>query len=315
LHSISGEPLVEGDKIMALPHRPLGKTGVQVPVIGYGTAPLGKIKLMDAPLIKKSEALLNHAIDQGITYLDTSPDYGSQPKLGGVMKNRRDEVFLATKINKRQRSDVLAEIQQNLKELQTDHVDLIQVHAVNAMADLEAALAPDGALAALEEARRQGMTRFIGITGHARPSVLAQALQRYDFDTVLVALGVIDRLVTGPEDVLLPVAQSKGVGVIAMKVYGHGEIKQRELALRYSLGLPGVSLAILGMESEEQIDENVRLAKSLAPLSEADREPLVAEAKKLVHNDKPSDSSPIFWLYDIKTMAWKEESEPATVAY
>ncbi len=300
---------------MALPHRPLGKTGVEVPIIGYGTAPLGKIKLMDAPLIKKSEALLNHAIDQGITYLDTSPDYGSQPKLGGVMKSRRDEVFLATKINKRRRDDVLAEIQQNLKELQTDHVDLIQVHAVNAMADLEAALAPDGALAALEEARRQGMTRFIGITGHARPSVLAQALQRYDFDTVLVALGVIDRLVTGPEDVLLPVAQSKSVGVIAMKVYGHGEIKQRELALRYSLGLPGVSLAILGMESEAQIDENVRLAQSIAPLSEAEREPLIAEAKKLVHNDKPSDSSPIFWLYDIKTMAWQEESEPATVAY
>ena len=300
---------------MALPHRSLGTTGVEVPVIGYGTAPLGKIKLMDAPLIKKSEALLNHAIDQGITYLDTSPDYGSQPKLGGVMKNRRDEVFLATKINKRQRRDVLAEIRQNLKELQTDHVDLIQVHAVNAMADLEAALAPDGALAALEEARRQGMTRFIGITGHARPSVLAQALQRYDFDTVLVALGVIDRLVTGPEEVLLPVAQSNGVGVIAMKVYGHGEIKQRELALRYSLGLPGVSLAILGMESEEQIDENVRLAQNITPLSEAEREPLIAEAKKLVHNDKPSDSSPIFWLYDIKTMAWQEESEPATVAY
>ncbi len=300
---------------MALPHRPLGKTGVEVPVIGYGTAPLGKIKLMDAPLVKKSEALLNHAIDQGITYLDTSPDYGSQPKLGGVMKSRRDEVFLATKINKRRRADVLAEIQQNLKELQTDHVDLIQVHAVNAMADLEAALAPDGALAALEEARRQGMTRFVGITGHARPSVLAQALQRYDFDTVLVALGVIDRLVTGPEEVLLPVAQSNGVGVIAMKVYGHGEIKQRELALRYSLGLPGVSLAILGMESEEQIDENVWLAQNTAPLSEAEREPLIAEAKKLVHNDKPSDSSPIFWLYDIKTMAWQEESEPATVAY
>jgi aryl-alcohol dehydrogenase-like predicted oxidoreductase len=300
---------------MPLPHRPLGKTGVQVPIIGYGTAPLGKIKLMDAPLLRKSAALLNHAIDQGITYLDTSPDYGSQPKLGEVMKSRRDEVFLATKINKRRRDDVLAEIQQNLKELQTDHVDLIQVHAVNAMADLEAALAPDGALAALEEARRQGMTRFVGITGHARPSVLAHALQRYDFDTVLVALGMIDRLVTGPEEVLLPIAQEKNVGVIAMKVYGHGELKQRELALRYSLGLPGVSLAILGMETEEQIDENVRLAQNYAPLTEAEFGPLVEEAKALVHNDKPSDSSPVFWLYDIKTMAWKEDSEPATVAY
>jgi aryl-alcohol dehydrogenase-like predicted oxidoreductase len=300
---------------MPLPHRPLGKTGVEVPIIGYGTAPLGKIKVMDAPLLKKSEALLNHAIDQGITYLDTSPDYGSQPKVGEVMKSRRDEVFLATKINKRQRKDVLNELQQNLKELQTDHVDLIQVHAVNAMADLEAALAPDGALSALEEARRQGMTRFIGITGHARPSVLAHAIERYDFDTVLVALGVIDRLVTGPEEVLLPVAQRKGVGVIAMKVYGHGEIKQREAALRYSLSLPGVSVAILGMEEQEQIDENVRFAQNFAPLPASDMEKLVQEAKALVENDKPSDSSPIFWLYDIKTMAWQEESEPFTVAY
>src|ERR671927_636078 len=185
---------------------------------------------MDAPLIHKSARLLNHAIDRGITYLDTSPDYGSQAKLGEVMARRRDEVFLATKVNKRRRDDVLQELRQNLKELQTDHVDLIQVHAVNTMADLEAALAPDGALSALEEARRQGMTRFIGITGHARPAVLAHALDRYDFDTVLVALGSVDRLVTGPETVLLPVAQRKNVGVIAMKVYSHGEIKQRELA-------------------------------------------------------------------------------------
>jgi aryl-alcohol dehydrogenase-like predicted oxidoreductase len=300
---------------MTLPQRPLGKTGVEVPIIGYGTAPLGKIKIMDAPLLNKSAKLLNHAIDQGITYLDTSPDYGSQPKLGEVMKARRDEVFLATKINKRRRDDVLKELQQNLKELQTDHVDLIQVHAVNAMADLEAALAPDGALSALEEARRQGLTRFIGITGHARPAVLAHALDRYDFDTVLVALGAIDRLVTGPEIVLLPVAQRKELGVIAMKVFGHGELKQRALALRYSLGLPGVSLAILGMDEEAQIDENVRLAQQITPLNEPELDTLLTEARGLIENDKPSQDSPIFWLYDIKTMAWKQDSEPTMVAY
>lgn len=300
---------------MTLPHRPLGKTGVEVPIIGYGTAPLGKIRLMDAPLLNKSVKLLNHAIDQGITYLDTSPDYGSQPKLGEVMKTRRDEVFLATKINKRQRADVLTELRHNLQELQTDHVDLLQIHAVNAMADLEAALAPDGAISALEEARRQGMTRFVGITGHARPAVLAQALERYDFDTVLVALGVIDRLVTGPEKILLPVAQRQDVGVIAMKVYGHGEITQRDLALRYALHLPGVSLAILGMEEEAQIDENVRMAQHCDALSMEELDTLVQEARLLVQSDKPSSSSPIFWLYDLKTLAWQEESEPALVVY
>src|SRR3954466_7581312 len=275
---------------MPLPHRPLGRTGVSVPVLGYGTAPLGHIKLMDAPLIHKSARLLNHAIDRGITYLDTSPDYGSQPKVGEVMKTRRDEVFLATKVNKRRREDVLAELRQNLKELQTDHVDLVQVHAVNTMADLEAALAPDGALAALEEARRQGMTRFVGITGHARPWVLARALERYDFDTVLVAIGAVDRLVNAPEEILLPVAQAKQAGVIAMKVYGHGELKQRALALRYALGLPGVSTAVVGMSDEAEIDENVRLAESPAPLSDGELAALLDEAKALLAGDKPSDS-------------------------
>ncbi|HEX8600610.1 MAG TPA: aldo/keto reductase [Chloroflexia bacterium] len=300
---------------MTLPQRPLGKTGVNVPIIGYGTAPLGKIEGPEEPSKAKAAKLLNLAIDLGITYLDTSPDYGSQPKLGEVMKGRRDEVFLATKINKRRRKDVLDEIRQNLKELQTDHVDLIQVHAVNVMADLEAALAPDGAMSALEEARQQGMTRFIGITGHARPSVLAHALDRYDFDTVLVALGAVDRLVSGPEEALLPIARRKDVGVIAMKVYGHGELKKRELALRYSLGLPGVSTAILGMKEAAEIEENVRLAQSFKPLEEDELQALLDEAKKLVESDKPADDSPIFWIYDSKSMAWQENSIPATVAY
>lgn len=300
---------------MALPHRPLGTTGVQVPILGYGTAPLGKIKIMDAPFLNKSVKLLHHAIDQGITYLDTSPDYGSQPKLGEVMQARRDEVFLATKINKRKHDDVLAELRQTLQELQTDHVDLIQVHAINTMADLEAALAPDGAISALEVARRQGMTRFVGITGHARPWVLAHALQRYEFDTVLVALGAIDRLVTGPEEALLPVAERNHVGVIAMKVYGHGELKQRELALRYSLSLPAVSLAIIGMDDAAQIDENVRLAQHVTPLSDDELATLLSEARGLVEHATPSDRSAIFWVYDSKTMAWQEDSEPRTVAY
>jgi predicted aldo/keto reductase-like oxidoreductase len=116
----------------------------------------GKIELVDAPLIYKPARLLTYAIDRDITYLDTSLDYGSQPRLGDVMAARRDEVFLATKIHTRRRQDVPEELRRNLEELRTDHVDLVHVHAVNTMADLEAALARDGALAALEAARRRG---------------------------------------------------------------------------------------------------------------------------------------------------------------
>jgi aryl-alcohol dehydrogenase-like predicted oxidoreductase len=296
------------------PARPLGATGVAVPLVGYGTAPLGK------PDVTREHAVrcLNHAIDLGITYLDTSPDYGSEPHVGEVMRARRDEVFLATKIDRRRTSDVLDELKESLNRLQTDHVDLIQVHAVNAAADLEQVLAPDGAVAALEWARDQGLVRFIGITGHARPDLLAQALTRYPFDTVLVALGAADRLVSAPETSLLPVAAARNAGVIAMKVLGHGEIQSRDLALRYSLGLPGVSLAIVGMNTPEQVDQIAALAAAYRPLEEAELDRLLDEVRPLVEQDATDSEEgkgALFWLHDTKVMGWKEQSEPELVAY
>jgi len=294
--------------------RTLGKTGVTVPVIGYGTAPLGKENITREHAVR----CLNRAIDLGITYLDTSPDYGSEPHVGEVMRTRRDEVFLATKINNRSKDGVLNELKASLQALQTDHVDLIQVHAVNASADLEQALAPDGAVAALEQARQDGLVRFIGITGHARPELLADALRRYPFDTVLCALGMPDHLVTAPDRFLLPLAQEKNAGVVAMKVYGHGTITYRSLALRYSLGLPGVSLAILGMKAIEEIEDNVALANQVRPLDEREEEILIGEVRDLVEKDAQESQegkSELFWLHDTTVMGWKQRDEPVLVAY
>lgn len=294
----------------------MGKTGVTVPLIGYGTAPLGKDKVSQEHAVR----CLNHAIDLGITYLDTSPDYGSEPKLGEVMKTRRDEVFLATKVNKRSKQGVLAELKRSLQKLQTDHVDLIQVHACNAFADLEQTLAPDGAVAALEEARDQGLVRFIGITGHARPEILAEAIRQYPFDTVLVALGAADRLVSSPETFFLPEARSRNVGVIAMKVLGHGTFPDVELALRYSLGLPGVSLAIVGMESETQITQIAEMAARFRPLDEAEEGRLIDQVKPIVEQDAcevdgKEGPTTLFWLHDTKVMGWQEDDEPVLVRY
>ncbi len=296
------------------PARPLGKTGVTVPLIGYGTAPLGKEHVSPEHAVR----CLNHAIDSGITYLDTSPDYGSEPKVGEVMKTRRHEVFLATKVNRRSKQGVLDELKESLEKLQTDHIDLIQVHAINAWADLEQALAPDGALSALEEARDQGLVRFIGITGHARPELLAHALDQYPFDTVLVALGMADRLVTSPETFLLPKAQQKNAGVIAMKVLGHGEFKNVDLALRYSLGLPGVSLAIVGMDVPIQIDQIVGMAANFQPLEEREEELLIEEVRPLVEQDATQSKNgrgPLFWLHDTAVMGWQQHDEPVMVSY
>lgn len=296
------------------PARPLGSTGVDVPLIGYGTAPLGKSGVSRKDAVR----CLNHAIDAGITYLDTSPSYGSEPHLGEVMRDRRDEVFLATKVDRRSKAGVLAEVGESLRKLQTDHLDLIQVHAVNAMADLEAALAPDGALAALEQAREQGLVRAIGITGHARPEILGHALTRYRFDTVLVALGMADRLVTGPEAFVLPRAVEQGLGVIAMKTLGHGTYPDRSLALRYSLGLPGVSLAIVGMDTPEQIDEIVAIGAGFTPLEPGELDRLIDGVRPLVERDAEESQKgkgDLFWLHDTAVTGWQKEDEPVLVAY
>jgi aryl-alcohol dehydrogenase-like predicted oxidoreductase len=296
------------------PSRALGKTGVSVPLVGYGTAPLGKEKVTREHAVR----CLNLAIDRGITYLDTSPDYGSEPHIGEVMKTRRQEVFLATKVNKRSKEGVLQELKESLAKLQTDHVDLVQVHAVNAWADLEQALAPDGAVAALEEARRQGLTRFIGITGHARPDLLGHALTQYPFDTVLVALGMADRLVSSPETFLLPIAQEREVGVIAMKVLGHGQFQSVDLALRYSLGLPGVSLAIIGMDVPLHIEQMAEMATNFQPLAEEEEARLIEEVRVLVEQDAEESEKgkgSLFWLHDTTVMGWQQKDEPAMVSY
>jgi aryl-alcohol dehydrogenase-like predicted oxidoreductase len=295
--------------------RPFGATGVEVPIIGYGTAPLGKEdKIPRADGVR----FLNHAIDCGITYLDTSPDYGSEPVVGEVMKTRRDEVFLATKINRRSYEGVLDELKESLRKLQTDHVDLIQVHAVGAWADLEQALAPDGALTALEEARDEGLVRFIGITGHVRPDILGHAISQYPFDSVLVALGIADRLVSSPETFLLPRAIEQNTAVIAMKVFGHGAFENRRTALNYSLGLPGVSLAILGLESIEHIDEAIGNANNFTPLSDDEIQDFVDEVRPIIMRDakeSKNGKSELFWLHDTVIMGWQEQDEPVLVDY
>ena len=297
------------------PVRTLGATGVAVPLVGYGTAPLGKEDITRERAVR----CLNYAIDRGITYLDTSPDYGSEPHVGAVLRDRRAEVFVATKVNRRSAAGALDELRESLGRLQTDHVDLVQIHAVNTWADLEQALAPDGVLAGLERARDEGLTRFIGITGHARPDILGHALTERRFDTVLCALGVADRLVTSPETFLLPRAVERNVGVVAMKVLGHGAVEARDLALRYSLGLPGVSLAIVGLKSPAEIDEIVDYAARYQPLAEGELGRLIDQVRPIVERDaqesKEQGQSTLFWLHDTTVMGWQEHDEPALVAY
>ncbi len=264
-----------------MPARTLGKTGAKVSVLAFGC---GSRFLMYKEEDKALEAA-NKAIDLGITYMDTAFGYGngvSETRIGKVMKTRRKEVWLATKINKRDGTEAMRVIEDSLKRLQTDQVDLLHIHSLTTAEDLAAIEAKGGVLETLYKVRDQKMARFIGITSHTDPTVLKTALERHDFDCTQMALnaarvGMKDgqrgmepnpAMPTSFEAIALPVANRKKMGVIAMKIFGQGHIVDKapiEKLIRYSLSLP-VAAAVLGMPQLGFIDQNVEIARNFKPL-------------------------------------------------
>jgi len=270
----------------AMPTRVLGKTGARVSILAMGG---GSRFLMYKDEDKALEAL-NRAFDLGITYMDTAYSYGnglSEERVGKVMKTRRKGIFLATKIEARKGDEAQRILEGSIKRLQTDHVDLIHVHSLTDENDLAAVEAPDGVLKVLMKLRDQKVTRFIGVTSHTDPVVLKAALERHDFDCTQMALNAAkvgmangkssmvpnQKLKTSFEDVALPVARRKKMGVIAMKVFAQEALVGQapaEKLLYYPLSLPGVTLAVAGMPKFEFIDQNVALAKAFKPLPAAE---------------------------------------------
>jgi predicted aldo/keto reductase-like oxidoreductase len=282
-----------------IPLRPFGKTGMQVSSLGFGS---GSRFLMYQEEDKALEAL-SKAIDLGITYIDTAHAYGngkSEERIGRLMPDRRKQVTLATKIPGRKADDARRQIELSLKRLKTDQLDVLHIHDLKSPADLAAIEASDGVLKVLYEARDQKIARFIGITCHASPETLALALERHDFDATQMALNAaFARMADNPggmkatpmpkggfEELALPIAVRKKMGIIAMKVFGQGQITDAapiEKLLTYSLSLP-VSLASCGMPKLEYIDRNARIVREFKPMSVEDRRALtdsIAAAKKL----------------------------------
>ena len=268
---------VTGAAPRALPHRVLGRTGASVSILAFGC---GSRFLMYAEEEKALEAL-NRALDLGITYLDTAYAYGdgkSEARVGKVMAARRKEVFLATKIPDRSRDDFLRRLEGSLKRLQTDHVDLVHIHSLGHADDLAKIEAPDGAVKGLLQAREQKMTRFIGMTSHTDGAVMAQAIEHHDLDCVQMALNASRN--GHFEELALPAARKKNLGVIAMKVTGQEFLlgsdpgkTDIDSLLRYSLSLP-VTTAVIGMPRVEFIEHNTDLARNFAPLGADDVERL-----------------------------------------
>ena len=290
-----------------LPTRTLGRTGAKVSILAFGC---GSRFLMYEDE-EKAQSALNHAIDLGITYLDTAYAYGdgkSETRVGKTMATRRKDVWLATKIPDRGYDDFMRRLEGSLKRLQTDHVDLVHMHSLRHADDLAKIEAADGCLKAAMKAREQKMARFIGMTSHTDGAVMAKAIERHDLDCVQMALNASRN--GHFEELALPAANKKNLGVIAMKITGQefllgqgsGKADINSL-LRYSMSLP-VTTAVVGMPQIEMLEHNIEVARGFSPYSEQEMERLrkdVGPAREgLEHNlsghlDGPTGQPEIFW--------------------
>jgi aryl-alcohol dehydrogenase-like predicted oxidoreductase len=275
----------------AMPTRNLGRTGYQVGIFSLG----GQATLEIQGKEKESVAIVSRALDLGINYIDTAAAYGggvSEIHIGRVMKERRGEAILASKTHDRSYDGSMRLLEKSLTQLQTDHLDLWQIHNVRTKEDLEGIFAPEGALKALLKAREEGRVRFLGITGHFEPMVLVEAINRFSFDTILLAVNAADTHYLSFRRYLLPVAQQKGMGIVGMKLATRGRmlsswtppplesqperlrtakpgtITMRE-SLFYNCTLP-LSTNIVGVDNLQQLEENVRWASEFSPLSPAE---------------------------------------------
>jgi uncharacterized protein len=255
----------------SVPKRLLGKTGVKVSQLAFG----GGSRFMMYKNDDEAIRVLNWVIDNGINYLDTAHTYGdgeSERRYGVVMKDRRKEVFLVTKLDSRQAEEFMRQFESSLKRLQTDHVDLLHIHSLGKMEDVEAIGRPGGVYSMLTKLKSQKASRFIGFTSHTDGAAAKAAIERFDFDCCMLQLNASKA--GGFEDLALPAAKKKNMGVVAMKATaqekllgsGTGKATLEEL-LRYSLSLP-VAAVNIGMPSFEMVKQNLELARNFRPLTE-----------------------------------------------
>ncbi len=256
--------------------RELGKTGLKVTILGLGCAQIGALRNF-----KLAVEIIETAIDLGINYIDTASTYGdAEEKVGEVMRSRRNEVILATKTLQRDKESSWREINTSIERLKTDYVDILQIHSVNTMAELDKITSKNGSLYSVIKAKEQGLCKHIGITGHTRPEVIKEALNRFDFETVLVPLSSVDKLLNDFGDVIFPVAKKKNVGVIAMKVLSDGRVTDFvEDSLRYVFSLP-ISTAIVGVKSIAELKQNVEIAKNFVPMTKKEIDALIEKSRR-----------------------------------
>lgn len=276
LGSLSYRDLLSGKRgklydAKGLPTRILGKTGVRVPLIAIG----GGSRFCTIKNPEESVELLNYALDNGFYYLDTAHDYVndgvvSEERYGLVLKDRRDEIFLATKVLTRTYEGAMRHLEESLKRLQTDHLDLYQIHSIQSLEDVEKIGAKGGVLKALQKLKDEKVTRFIGYTGHLSAEAMMEAANRYEFDTMLIALNHYAERKGDFEKQAIPAAADKRMGILAMKVIRPREtvnsISPQDL-IRYALSLQHLNAAVIGTDSLNVLKKNIELVRNFRPMS------------------------------------------------
>ena len=271
-----------------VPSRGLGRTGERVSAIGLGGWHLG-LRHVDEPLAIR---IVRSAVDRGITFLDNSWDYNdgaSETRMGKALGDGyRDRVFLMTKIDGRSKRSAARQLDESLRRLQTDHIDLVQHHEVLRFEDPHRIFDAEGANAALVEAREAGKVRFIGFTGHKDPRIHLHMLEvarahGFTFDTVQMPLNVMDAHYRSFEALVLPELVRHRIGVLGMKSMANGIILRSQTVtpvecLHYALNLP-TSVVITGCDSMAILDQALEAARTFRPMSDAQVRALLAKTK------------------------------------
>jgi predicted aldo/keto reductase-like oxidoreductase len=276
-------------------YRTLGRTGESVSAIGLGGFHLGNPKLTEEESIR----LIRAAIDGGITFMDNSWDYNegqSEIRMGKALKDGyREKVFLMTKLDGRTKQEAARQLDESLRRLQTDHLDLIQHHEIIRFEDPDRVFAQGGAQEAVLEAKKAGKVRFIGFTGHKDPHIHLYMLEvagkhNFRFDTVQMPLNVMDAHFRSFGQMVLPKLVEQQVGVLGMKSMGDqiilkSGVVQPQECLRYALSLP-TSVVITGIDSRKILEQALAVARNFKPLTEQETAAILSRTKKVAENGR-----------------------------
>lgn len=263
------------------PKRPLGKTGEQITILGLGGE--GLLRTYDRE--EEAVALIHRALDLGITYFESARAYAaSESYYGMALQERRRKVFLASKSHERTGDGALKHLEATLKNMKTDFLDLWMVHDVRTPKDLDSLFGPKGAIRAFEAAKRNKLVRFIGISGHRNPTILSRAIDLFPFDAVLMPINPAEPHYWSFLDGVLPKAEKKEMGMMGMKTLSRGVcikifgVESTETFLRFALTQP-ISTAVVGCENMEQLEMNIRIAKSFQPMTQQEQELIIKKVK------------------------------------